>query len=182
MSFALKTENFLLWQENKDLKIEDFRAQVKDTLKTGNHKFLGAISAISIEYYSYQRSKFSVPDFTIKTYFDKDNSWMLVKNSYVLQHEQIHFDISELYARKMRKSVESLRQKGVIKLEPYRKKISFWNRMKDKTSDQFDADNDDYYMKIGNKILFRKNPKQEEWKSKIDKELYIYQLFANKNP
>jgi predicted secreted Zn-dependent protease len=47
----------------------------------------------------------------VKNYFDKDQSWMMVKNAYVLQHEQIHFNISELYARKIRKSADSLSQK-----------------------------------------------------------------------
>ena len=81
---------------------------------------------------------------------------MLLKNDYVLQHEQIHFDLTELYARKMRKSVESLRQKNITNISIYRKKIQHWNVMKEKASNQFDADNQDYYIKIGQKILFQK--------------------------
>ncbi|MFN3772423.1 hypothetical protein [Cloacibacterium normanense] len=179
MSFSFVKDDFILWQENKKLKIQDFRADNKDTVKVNRQQFLGAISAIRIEYSSFQRNKNSVPDFSIKTYFDPNESWMLLKNDYVLQHEQIHFDLTELYARKMRKSVESLRQKNVTNISIYRKKIQHWNVMKEKASNQFDADNQDYYIKIGQKILFQKNPKQEAWKKKVDRELFQYSLFKN---
>ena len=179
MSFSFVKDDFILWQENKKLKIQDFKADNKDTIKVNRQQFLGAISAIRIEYSSFQRNKNSVPDFSIKTYFDPNESWMLLKNDYVLQHEQIHFDLTELYARKMRKSVESLRQKNVTNISIYRKKIQRWNAMKEKASNQFDADNQDYYIKIGQKILFQKNPKQEAWKKKVDRELFQYSLFKN---
>ena len=179
LSFSFVKDEFILWQENKKLKIQDFRADNKDTVKVNRQQFLGAISAIRIEYSSFQRNKNSVPDFSIKTYFDPNESWMLLKNDYVLQHEQIHFDLTELYARKMRKSVESLRQKNITNISIYRKKIQHWNVMKEKASNQFDADNQDYYIKIGQKILFQKNPKQEAWKKKVDRELFQYSLFKN---
>ena len=179
LSFSFVKDDFILWQENKKLKIQDFKADNKDTIKVNQQQFLGAISAIRIEYSSFQRNKNSVPDFSIKTYFDPNESWMLLKNDYVLQHEQIHFDLTELYARKMRKSVESLRQKNVTNISIYRKKIQHWNVMKEKASNQFDADNQDYYIKIGQKILFQKNPKQEAWKKKVDRELFQYSLFKN---
>ena len=179
MSFSFVKDDFILWQENKKLKIQDFKAENNDTIKVNRKQFLGAISAIRIEYSSFQRNKNSVPEFSIKTYFDPNESWMLLKNDYVLQHEQIHFDLTELYARKMRKSVESLRQKNVTNISIYRKKIQHWNVMKEKASNQFDADNQDYYIKIGQKILFQKNPKQEAWKKKVDRELFQYSLFKN---
>lgn len=179
MNFSFVKDEFILWQENKKLKIQDFKVENKDTVKVNRQQFLGAISAIRIEYSSFQRNKNSVPEFSIKTYFDPNESWMLLKNDYVLQHEQIHFDLTELYARKMRKSVESLRQKHVTNISIYRKKIQHWNVMKEKASNQFDADNQDYYIKIGQKILFQKNPKQEAWKKKVDRELFQYSLFKN---
>ena len=179
MCFSFVKDDFILWQENKKLKIQDFKADNKDTIKVNRQQFLGAISAIRIEYSSFQRNKNSVPDVSIKTYFDPNESWMLLKNDYVLQHEQIHFDLTELYARKMRKSVESLRPKNVTNISIYRKKIQHWNAMKEKASNQFDADNQDYYIKIGQKILFQKNPKQEAWKKKVDRELFQYSLFKN---
>ncbi len=43
--------------------------------------------------------------FNIPAVFSKEDSWMIVKSHDILEHEQIHFDIFELYARKMRRMV-----------------------------------------------------------------------------
>jgi len=49
--------------------------------------------------------------FNITPMFSFNDSWMIVKSSDILEHEQIHFDIFELFARKMRKHlVETLRE------------------------------------------------------------------------
>lgn len=171
LSFSFVKDEFILWQENKKLKIQDFRADNKDTVKVNRQQFLGAISAIRIEYSSFQRNKNSVPDFSIKTYFDPNESWMLLKNDYVLQHEQIHFDLTELYARKMRKSVESLQQKKVSNLEIYKKKLNYWNQMSQQTNNAFDKENNDSYTLKNGTFFLNKNPKQKEWKNKIENEL-----------
>lgn len=165
------SEDLLLWKNTSDLKYEDFKAQQSDTLKAGDHKYLGAMSAINIEYATQKLGKYGIPKVSIKNYFDRDHSWMLVKDPYVLQHEQIHFNISELYARKMRKSVESLRQKNVYDIRIYHQKIKYWNEQNQLASDKFDQENDDYCIVISGKVLFKKNPKQAEWKEKIEKEL-----------
>lgn len=171
LSFSFVKDEFILWQENKKLKIQDFKADNKDTIKVNRKQFLGAISAIRIEYSSFQKNKNSVPDFSIKTYFDPNESWMLLKNDYVLQHEQIHFDLTELYARKMRKSVESLQQKKVSNLEIYKKKLNYWNQMSQQTNNAFDKENNDSYTLKNGTFFLNKNPKQKEWKNKIENEL-----------
>lgn len=49
--------------------------------------------------------------FNITPMFSINESWMIVKSRDILEHEQIHFDIFELFARKMRKHlVETLRE------------------------------------------------------------------------
>lgn len=171
LSFVSDTEKSILWKSNNSLKIQDFKSIQKDTLKTGNKKFLGAISSISIEVLTTQKNKNSIPKLVVKNYFHRDQSWMMVKNTYVLQHEQIHFNISELYARKMRKSADSLAKRNVTNLQTYRNVIEYWQKKKQKTNDRFDAENDDSYLILGKEILFRKNPKQKEWQDKINTEL-----------
>lgn len=171
LSFVSDTEKSILWKSNNSLKIQDFKSIQKDTLKTGNKKFLGAISSISIEVLTTQKNKNSIPKLVVKNYFHRDQSWMMVKNTYVLQHEQIHFNISELYARKMRKSADSLAKRNITNLQTYRNMIEYWQKKKQKTNDRFDAENDDSYLILGKEILFRKNPKQKEWQDKINTEL-----------
>lgn len=180
LSFV-KTEGLILWKNNNSLQINDFKALQKDTVKTGGKKFLGAISAISIEVITTQKSRYTPPKLVVKNYFDKQQSWMMVKNAYVLQHEQIHFNISELYARKIRKSADSLARKNVTNLQTYRNIVEHWEKKKQKANDQFDAENEDYFLVIGKEILFRKNPKQKEWLDKINIELQKLDIYKYEN-
>ncbi|MFT5164879.1 MAG: hypothetical protein ACI8P3_000102 [Saprospiraceae bacterium] len=45
--------------------------------------------------------------YKIKAYFEKKNSWVkaIGQNDHTLEHEQVHFDITELYARKLRNAL-----------------------------------------------------------------------------
>jgi len=170
LSFLSKSEDLLLWEADKPLQIEDFRAIQKDTIKRGN-QFLGAMSSIKIQFRTIQKGKNKVPEISIKNYFDRNESWILVKDDYVLQHEQIHFDISELFTRKLRKSIESLQQKKVSNLEIYKKKLNHWNQISQQTNNAFDKENNDSYTLKNGTFILNKNPKQKEWKNKIENEL-----------
>ena len=66
LSFSFVKDEFILWQENKKLKIQDFKADNKDTVKVNKQQFLGAISAIRIEYSSFQRNKIRFLTFLLK--------------------------------------------------------------------------------------------------------------------
>ena len=47
----------------------------------------------------------------LKAIFSKDSSWVLknaVKDSELLQHEKLHFDITEIFARKCRKELRAI--------------------------------------------------------------------------
>ena len=181
LSFITAPQDLILWRNNNSLQIKDFQAIQKDTIQTGNKKFLGAISAIYIEVITTQKSRYTPPKLVVKNYFDKQQSWMLVKNDYVLQHEQIHFNISELYARKIRKSADSLARKNITNLSVYRNMVNDWEQKKQKTNDQFDAENDDSFLKIGKEIFFKKNPKQKEWLDKINLELQKLNIYTYEN-
>lgn len=49
-------------------------------------------------------------DFHVETFFYPELSWVQSgsKNQHLLEHEQLHFDISELHARKLRKLLYSV--------------------------------------------------------------------------
>lgn len=181
LSFITAPQDLILWRNNNSLQIKDFQAIQKDTIQTGNKKFLGAISAIYIEVITTQKSRYTPPKLVVKNYFDKQQSWMLVKNDYVLQHEQIHFNISELYARKIRKSADSLAKKNITNLNIYRNMVNNWEQKKQKTNNQFDAENDDSFLKIGKEIFFKKNPKQKEWLDKMNLELQKLNIYTYEN-
>lgn len=61
-----------------------------------------AITVSNIGYsLSYNKSSFTVK---VKCIFEKKKSWTTTQDSVVLVHEQGHFDISEIFARKLRKA------------------------------------------------------------------------------
>ncbi len=69
-----------------------------------------AASAISVSPLIYPVNE-STYYYNITALFNRYDSWMIVKSKDILEHEQIHFDIFELYARKMRKYlVETLKK------------------------------------------------------------------------
>lgn len=49
-------------------------------------------------------------EYEVKSYFNKQGSWVKSgsKNEYLLKHEQVHFDITELHARKLRKKLSEI--------------------------------------------------------------------------
>lgn len=79
LNLSSKLEDLLLWEKDKPLQIKDFKAIQKDTIKRGNHQFLGAMSSIKIHFSTLQKGKNAVLEVFIKNYFDRNESWILVK-------------------------------------------------------------------------------------------------------
>ncbi|WP_144283743.1 DUF922 domain-containing protein [Chryseobacterium echinoideorum] len=92
------------WKENKKLVWENFRS------KTNN---LGSADVVAYTHCGWEYSVITSSDpkvpvkIEIQTIFNEDKSWKDDKriNDYVLVHEQKHFDIAEIHARKLRKEV-----------------------------------------------------------------------------
>ena len=62
-------------------------------------------SSISLDYRTDGQSL----TYTIGCHFDQSQSWGRVKNELILAHEQGHFDISEIYARRLNKAMNQYR-------------------------------------------------------------------------
>jgi hypothetical protein len=60
-----------------------------------------------------------VPVFVVKTFCDRNSSWVVEKNDNLLRHEQGHFDIAEIYARKIRKIFFSYNEEKDCEMENY---------------------------------------------------------------
>ena len=79
------------WQFEKKLEYTDFQGKIKkDTTVV-------AITSITINYKITQAG--DSLNFIFYALFDKDSSWMALKDPVVLKHEQLHFDIAELCMR-----------------------------------------------------------------------------------
>jgi hypothetical protein len=90
-------QDTIYWQPDYKLTWEDFQGS-PDTISKYR-----AISNSGIKYHlSINEGSFSTK---VSCYFIKTKSWARIKNSDILlAHEQGHFDIAELFARKLRKA------------------------------------------------------------------------------
>ncbi|WP_415325126.1 hypothetical protein [Chryseobacterium sp. MMS23-Vi53] len=154
------------------MRYEDFKLAQKDTIKIATtNKFKGAESSFKFNFKTSQFSDAIAPTIHVLVYFNPDNSWMLLKDPTTLEHEQIHFNIAELYARKMRKSIDSLNNLQVNNLQIYTEIIEIWNKRYENFDTKFDQEIDDKIYYTGGKYLHLDNKKQKIWKLKIDREL-----------
>ena len=94
----------MLWSPDYKLRWSDFKGKVPPDAAPA------ATTASGISYkYSANLLHHEVElDFEVSAFFYPRESWYKPDacDDFVLQHEQVHFDISELYARKMRFRLE----------------------------------------------------------------------------
>jgi hypothetical protein len=97
LSFSkASAQDTIYWQPTYKLKWEDFRG------KADSNSQFGATSYPGIKYtLSANEDSFSA---RVICFFIKSKSWVRVISDTGLIHEQGHFDIAELFARKLRKA------------------------------------------------------------------------------
>ncbi len=95
-------DSVLVWSKDRKLAAEDFRHHVYDSLAThiGYGYRKSSLLDIHVDVSEYSRDKNSCT-YNIYPVFFRYQSWL--HDTAQLQHEQLHFDISEVYARKMRR-------------------------------------------------------------------------------
>ncbi len=102
----------LFWKEDKKLTWDDFQSPVNRK----NNPDVVAYTHCGWEYTVVKSTNPKSPvKIEIQTIFNIDKSWKDVKriNDYVLNHEQKHFDIAEVFSRKLRKEVaEKIKTSG----------------------------------------------------------------------
>ncbi len=89
--------DFKEWSKEDELVWEDFRKI--DGNDDANETMFGAVTVVKFDYVFLKNGSLSPP----VVLFDKLQSYARVSDSLLLKHEQIHFDIHEINARKIRK-------------------------------------------------------------------------------
>ncbi len=90
-------DNLIEWSPARKLKWEDF----KGTPNPASTNAALTNSSITVEFgYNHKGLTHS-----IKCRFNKQLSWGRIKNDYILNHEQGHFDIAEIHARLLHKAL-----------------------------------------------------------------------------
>ena len=153
--------NLINWEADRKLSWNDFKA------RPVAHSDNVALTSSNINFkFGYGSSGFT---YSITCQFDKTRSWVKIKNDHILAHEQGHFDIAEIHARKLKKALseyvyrESTVSKDVSKL--------YEGLMKNHHEMQilYDLQTDHS----------RKNDQQAIWLKKIASELKELSAYAN---
>lgn len=104
-AFAQVTEERVVWNEGRLLEWKDFKAAPNpqspfyaETSSGISHSFSVKQSDIILDF-----------EYEVNTYFRSHESWVKSgeRSPYLLGHEQLHFNITELHARKLRKALEA---------------------------------------------------------------------------
>ncbi|GMN09437.1 hypothetical protein MTsPCn9_01070 [Croceitalea sp. MTPC9] len=113
--FSQEIEDSYLWNKDFRLTWEDFKGAVPPDAVPA------ATTASGISYkYSANLIHHEVKlDFEVNAFFYPNESWYKpdVCNNLILSHEQLHFDISELFARKMRRRLSETSFSDNVKSE-----------------------------------------------------------------
>lgn len=113
---SVNEDKKIAWNENYKLSWSDFKAASK-----GNGYVASTSSGISFSYtFSFTETGEIINlDVSITSYFYPENSWFIPSevSQYILNHEQTHFDISELHARILRKEISEATFTKNLKIE-----------------------------------------------------------------
>lgn len=96
---ANETSEYIPWTPLQRLSWEDFQCEPK----RGTDAVASTSTSLGIAY-QLQNGKLT---YHITCNFSKVKSWGLMKTDYILAHEQGHFDITEIFARKLNEALQN---------------------------------------------------------------------------
>jgi hypothetical protein len=144
-----QSEEIIVWHPDRPLTWSDFRGKPE-------HR-----NSIASTHYSLKRKVTEHNGYaTVKIYaaFYPEESWKRRRKKNVLKHEQRHFDIVELYARKFRKEVSTTSFKNY---EELKEKLEIYHTKIDKELDVYQ----NQYDRATNHS--RNSRRQAKWDSKV---------------
>ena len=158
---VIQGNNLIPWNASRKLSWSDFKGNPDP------HSSNAALTSsnINIEY-GYDEKGFQ---YSISCSFDKNRSWVRIKNNEVLAHEQGHFDIAEINARKLNKLIQAYHFNAKTAQNDLNKLYQDAMKQHRLQQTQYDQETD----------FSRNRPNQEEWLTKIDQQLKETAPFAN---
>jgi predicted secreted Zn-dependent protease len=154
-------EDALTWSASRKLTWSDYKTSPNpksDAAATTS-------TSLSIDYH-ISGSQFS---YTIKSWFSRSRSWGRHKTDYILSHEQGHFDIAEIYARKLNQRMSTYQ----FNKNSYQKEL---NRIYNEVADEKAAVQQQYDRETRHSI---DEVRQAEWLKKISRMLEELKDFAD---
>jgi len=149
-------DNVIRWQENLKLTWEDYKGKPDPATDAA----ASTATYLGIEY-SFENNKVG---FKITNSFSLSRSWVRHKTDHVLSHEQGHFDIAEIFARKLNREMKSYTFNAGTYKTDLRTIYENVLRQKEEMQNAYDAETDHSINK----------EKQAEWLKKIAQFLNEY--------
>jgi len=141
------------WSINRKLKWEDYKG-IPDTIKSNTEASTYSEIEVVNSYFED-----GIPKYVIQCNFIKSKSWTRSFDNYTLLHEQLHFDIYELFTRKIRKSIDSLNLLKTKKQDTYKYIFEKYGKKCNNYNDLYDSQ------------VYFDSIKQQLWVDKISKKL-----------
>ncbi len=154
---AQSKQDTIFWNPCYKLKWDDFKGELET-----NSEF-DAISGIGIDYEIKNQAEGKITEVRVFCYFNKTKSLVKEKiDSLLLKHEQGHFDIAELFTRKLRKEFEKRFQNDIALTLDETESVYTILEQEYKAMDNLYDKETDYS---------RNDISQKQWTQKIAKEL-----------
>lgn len=159
---VLSQTDLLEWNPYRLLAWHDFEGQPTK----GSHGDAGTVVRIEAKPFQTQGGI----RYTVRALFVRNKSWARDRSDQLLKHEQLHFDIAEWYARKIRQVVEQSQARGEDDITLINRQISTLLTESDRIDRQYDAE-----------TLHGSMPKkQQQWEKKVKRELEKLNGYARK--
>ncbi|MBK6992174.1 MAG: DUF922 domain-containing protein [Chitinophagaceae bacterium] len=161
-SFAQRdNEELIKWDDNKRLNWSDYKGKPDP-----NSDAAASTSTYLVIDYNISQNKMT---YKIQSMFSRTRSWGLHKTDYILSHEQGHFDIAEVFARKLHKKMSEFK----FDKRTYQKNLA---KIYDEVVEEKTEMQNDYDRETRHSI---NKEKQAQWIKKIEKLLEEYEDYSN---
>lgn len=120
------------WNEFYEIQWSDFKG------KPTSESIGDAGTAVQIKAQPYLVRK--EINYNVSAFFNRNKSWYRDRSDALLNHERLHFDIAELYARKIRQRIEELNRKNVSDLKIYNAAIEDLLEESNRVDQQYDIE------------------------------------------
>jgi hypothetical protein len=154
---ALPDDDEIHWTKRQTLTFDDFQSMVPDNTSW-------AALTSSYIYFTYGTSNGNLTSMRVYASFRKKESWMKIKNENVLAHEQLHFDITEVFTRKLYSEAQELKGKKGNIPQQVKDLFNTINDQCDLVQRQYDNET----------VHGTRNEEQEVWKKKVAQMLIQY--------
>ncbi|MEO1513903.1 MAG: hypothetical protein AAFV95_02785 [Bacteroidota bacterium] len=162
---STETPDIIYWDGDRRLSWSDFEGEPRY-----DYESISALTSSGIVHYKGCQDGKII--YKVRAYFEKKESWVKeeARTLHHLTHEQLHFDITELYARKLRKALAD-RDFQCGQEQEFEEFVAHFLE-----NWQYDQRSFDIHTRHSLDIL-----RQKEWFYKIGMELSLFKEYREKN-